>query len=217
MMTEYDHEPIPGLPSVPPPGETILWQGSPEWKSLARTAFHTRLVAGYFILLAAWSLISAVSGGIDAASDLVGLAMTLIAGIAAVGLLHLLAWGSARTTIYTLTNRRIVLRIGMALPKCINLPLRQVGAIDLAAHADGSGDIAMAVTGRQKLGFVALWPHARAWKLGNPQPTMRAVPDAATVAALVARTCLSANPAGQIAPPPTAADVNPAFGEAIPA
>ncbi len=52
--------------------------------------------------------------------------MTILAGIAAVGLLHLLAWGSARTTIYTLTNRRIVMRIGMAVPKCINLPLTEI-------------------------------------------------------------------------------------------
>lgn len=218
MMTEYEVEPIPGLPAMLPPGETILWQGSPDRRSLARTAFHTRLVGGYFALLAAWAFVSSLSDGITAASDLTGFAMTIIAGIAAVGLLHLLAWGSARTTIYTLTNRRIVLRIGMALPKCINLPLIMVGAIDLAAHSDGTGDVAMAVTGRQRLGYIALWPHARAWKVGNPQPTFRALPDAAGVAALVARTCLAANPAGQIArpepAPDQAPDQTPSFAEA---
>ncbi len=213
-MTEYEHEPIPGLPGLLPPGETILWQGSPDWRSLARTAFHTRLVAAYFALLAGWAIVNAVSRGIGGIADLKGLAMTLVAGIAGVGLLHLLAWGSARTTIYTLTNRRIVLRIGIALPKCINLPLAKVGAVDLAGHADGSGDVAMAVTGNQRLGYIALWPHARAWKLGSPQPTMRAVPDAATVAALVARTCLAANPGGQIAQPVVATDSVPAFAEA---
>ena len=50
-MTEYENEPIPGLPGRLPPGERILWQGSPEWRALARTAFHTRLVAGYFAAL----------------------------------------------------------------------------------------------------------------------------------------------------------------------
>ncbi len=214
-MTEYDNEPIPGLPGIPPPGESILWQGSPDWKALARTAFHTRLVAGYFALLAGWALVTALSKGIAGIGDLKGVAMTLIAGILGVGLLHLLAWGSARTTIYTLTNRRIVLRIGMALPKCINLPLGLVGSVDLASGVDGTGDVAMAVTGHQRLGYIALWPHARAWKIGHPQPTMRAIPDAATVAALVARTCLAANPAGQIAQPEHAAkDDVPSFAEA---
>ena len=217
-MTEYDNEPIPGLPAMLPPGETILWQGKPDWRALARSACHIRLIAGYFALLAAWAFVSAASDGIATARDLAGFAMTVIAGMVGVALLHLLAWGSARSTMYTLTNRRIVLRIGMALPKCINLPLGLVGAIDLAARDDGTGDLALAVTGRQRLGYVALWPHARPWKIANPQPMLRAVPDAATVAALVARTCLAANPhanpQGSIAAPEPQSGPAPSFGTA---
>ncbi|MEG3086793.1 photosynthetic complex putative assembly protein PuhB [Sphingomonas sp. PB4P5] len=209
-MIEHDDEPIPGLPGLLPPGERILWQGAPDWRVLARTAFHTRLIAGYFALLVAWALISAMLQGIRSPGDLVGVAMTIIAGIIGVALLHVLAWGAARTTIYTLTNRRIVLRIGMALPKCINLPLALVGAVDLARRGDGSGDVPLAVTGRAKLGYLALWPHARPWKIGTPQPMLRALPDAATVAALIARTCLAANPAGRLAP--VDSDAQPAAG-----
>lgn len=213
-MTEYEIEPIPGLPAVPPPGETILWQGSPDRRTLARTAFHTRLVTAYFVLLTGWAIVGAVAKGISSASDLAGPAMTVIAGILAVGLLHLLAWGSARSTIYTLTNRRMVLRIGMALPKCINLPIGLIGSIDLAGHADDSGDIALTVTGRQRLGYVMLWPHARPWKVGTPQPMLRALPDAAAVAALVARTCLTASPAGQITPASSSPEPALGFAEA---
>ena len=59
-MTEYENEPIRGLPGLLPAGEEILWQGAPAWQSLARSAFRTRLVAGYFLLLAAWALASAI-------------------------------------------------------------------------------------------------------------------------------------------------------------
>ena len=215
-MTEYENEPIPGLPGVPPTGEQILWQGSPDWRALARSAFHTRLVAGYFAVLAIWALVGVLTRGVHSASDLSGVAMTIIVGILGVGLLNLLAWGSARTTIYTLTNRRIVLRIGMALPKCINLPLGLVGSVDLAARADGSGDLPLTITGQQKLGYVGLWPHARPWKVVTPQPMLRAVPDAATVAALIARTCLAANPAGRTtAPVVSSASSQPAFADAV--
>lgn len=200
-MTEYENEPIPGLPGIPPPGERILWQGSPEWRALARTAFHTRLVTGYFAVLAAAALVSALAHGIASPADLTGFALTVMAGAVGVGLLHLLAWGSARTTIYTLTNRRIVLRIGMALPTCINVPLRMIGTIGLATRADGSGDMPITITGRQKLGYLALWPHARPWKVITPQPMLRAVPDAQNVAALIARTCVAVNPQGSVAPP----------------
>ncbi|TFU03108.1 PH domain-containing protein [Polymorphobacter arshaanensis] len=207
-MTEYENEPIPGLPGIPPAGERIVWQGSPDWRALARSAFHTRLVAGYFALLAVWALVAALAGGgIHAAGDLAGVAMTLLVGALGVGLLHLLAWASARTTIYTLTNRRIVLRLGVALPKCINLPLGLVGTVDLATNPDGTGDVPLTITGPQKLGYLALWPHARPWKVVTPQPMLRAVPDAIGVAALIARTCLAANPHGRIA----IADTSPAL------
>lgn len=214
-MTEYVHEPIPGLPGVPPAGERILWQGSPEWRALARTAFHTRLIAGYFAALAVWALIGAISRGITAAHDLVGVAMTIIVGIIGVGLLHLLAWGSARSTIYTLTNRRVVLRIGMALPKCINLPLGMIGSVDLAARPDGTGDLPLTLTGEARLGYLALWPHARPWKVSTPQPMLRALPDAASVAASIARACLAANPDGQLAAAPVPAEPVPSFGEPV--
>lgn len=204
-MTEYDHEPIPGLPGIPPAGERILWQGTPDWRVLARTAFHTRLIAGYFALLVGWSVIDAVARGLHAAGDLRGAAMTAMAGIAGVGLLHLLAWAAARATRYTLTDRRIVLRIGIALPKCINLPLKLVGNVGLATRADGSGDLPIALTGDRRLGYLALWPHARPWHVATPQPMLRALPDAANLAALIARTCLAANPQSQPAATPAPA------------
>ena len=59
-MTEYEVEPIPGLPGLLPPGEQILWQGSPDGRALARSAFHVRIVAGYFAILSAWALASAL-------------------------------------------------------------------------------------------------------------------------------------------------------------
>ena len=214
-MTEHDYEPIPGLPGLLPQGERILWQGAPEWRTLARTAYHTRLIAGYFALLTAWAIIAALVRGVHGLGDLSGVALTALFGIVAVGLLNLLAWGAARTTLYTLTNRRIVLRVGAAFSKCINLPLTLVGNVGLAAHADGTGDLPLALTGERRLGYLALWPHARPWRVSTPEPMLRAVPHAADVAALVARACLAVNPQGQVAQPVAVLVPAPAFGEAI--
>lgn len=189
-MTEHEIEPVPGLPGRLPAGERILWQGSPDWRVLARTAYRTPWIAGYFGLLVAVSI---------AFGSIAGVIMTTALGGLALGLLHLLANASARTTLYTLTNRRIVLRIGIAVPKCINLPLGQVASVDLACRADGSGDLLLTLLGTPRIGYLALWPHVRPWTVNTPRPMLRAVPDAANVATLVARTCLAANPGGQIA------------------
>lgn len=214
MMTEYENEPVPGLPGLLPKGETIIWQGAPNWRVLARTAFHTRTVAVYFVGLTVFALGAAAWRGIQAPSDLAGVGITVAGAVVGVALLHLLAWAVARTTIYTLTDRRIVLRFGVALPKCINLPLNIIGNVDLRHRTQGTGDLAMKLTSEQRLGYAALWPHARAWHYSNPQPMMRAVPNVDAVATLLARACLSIQTNGRVVPIEAATRLNQAQEQA---
>lgn len=184
-MIEYDHEPIRGLPGELPAGEAIIWQSAPDWRPFLRSALFARGLAVYFAGLA----LLALAGG-----NVLGAAGIVIGGAVLQGLLALFALLVARTTVYTLTNRRVVLRIGVALGKCINLPLAQIGAADLRLDADGHGDIALALLGRPRLGYVMLWPHARRWRVARPQPMLRAVPDAARLAESLARACAAVAP-----------------------
>jgi hypothetical protein len=181
-VTEYEDEPIRGLPGHLPEGEQIIWQGAPDWRVFARSALFTRWIGVYFLLLAAIALASGSLGG------LIG---TAIAGLLAVGLMLLFAYGVARTTVYTITNRRVVLRIGVALNKCINLPLKLISSADLRDLANGYGDISLHLEGRHHLGYAVLWPHARPLHLRKPQPMLRALPDSAKVAGILADACNS--------------------------
>lgn len=175
-MSEYDHEPIRGLPGVLPADEHIIWQSSPDWKHQARAALHMRLSALYFSVIVIW----AVSRG-----DMnTAIAVTLL-GIIAIGLFALFAWGVGRTTVYTLTNRRLVLRIGVALNKCINLPLSEIASANLKMLGDGHGNIVLDLKGMPRLGYIMLWPHARSLRFVRPQPMLRAIPDARNVAQLL--------------------------------
>jgi Bacterial PH domain len=188
VSAEYEIEPIRGLPGDLPEGEHILWQGTPSWRRLARDAFKTRWVAGYFAALLLWA---AVDGNAS------GFAMTLLVGAAGVALLHVLAWLAARATVYTITNRRVVFRFGIALPKCVNLPMSAIAGAGLKRNADGTGDIPLALSGAHRLGYVQFWPHARPWKVTAPEPMMRALPDVASVAALLSNALLAAVPDGR--------------------
>lgn len=207
-MSEYEIEPIRGLPGHLPPGERILWQGGPDRTALARRAFHARAVAIYF------GALIALAAGFALLRDgsWTGTIATVVCGILALAVLNVLAWASARSSVYTLTDRRVVLRVGVALPKCINLPLSLVNAVDLATHGDGTADIALRLTGKQQLGWLPLWPHARPWRLATPEPMLRAVRDGAEVAGLLARAC------GVLAPvraAPTPVVAAPAFAEQV--
>lgn len=194
-MSEYDHEPIRGLPGNLPQGEQILWQGSPDARTFARSALHTRWITGYFVLLAAIAM---------ASGSMFGVLAIAASGVIVLALLHLFATLVARTTVYTITNRRLVLRIGVALNKCINLPLGLLGSAELRQQQAGFGDIAVKPTAAHRLGYAMLWPHARPFRFGEPEPMLRAVGDAAEVANILACACAqvtaierSARPAGE--------------------
>lgn len=185
---EYETEPVRGLPENLPAGERILWQGAPSWRALARRALHVRKVALYFALLLIWRAAVAGTSGEDALSAMRGLALVAALGVAAVGILAAIAWLEARATVYTVTDRRVVLRFGVAIPMAVNLPHRGTQSAGFHPYADGTGDLSLVVPGASDLGFVLLWPHARPWRFGRRvEPMLRAVPDARAVAAVLAR------------------------------
>jgi hypothetical protein len=182
VSKEHDGEPVRGLPEHLPAGEHILWQGAPDWRVLARTALHTPWIALYFGALIAWNLASGLIRAEPAMTVLMQMIMSVAVGSACLGLLYGYAWLNARTTVYTLTNRRFVLRHGVALSKCFNIPYAAVAAAGLKVDKAGVGDNPLTLSGDNKIAYPHLWPHARPWRIGNPQPMMRAVPDAAAVA-----------------------------------
>jgi hypothetical protein len=182
QMTEFENEPVAGLPEHLPPGERILWQGAPRWAALALHAFRVRAVALYFGILMAWRFASGVADGESLAAAF-GAALWLAPlAAAALGVLGLLAWLSARATIYTITDRRIVLRFGVALPMSVNLPFRLIESASLKRHRDASGDIALTLDRGQRVAYLALWPHVRPWRMSRPQPMLRALAEPAAVA-----------------------------------
>ncbi|GJE10235.1 MULTISPECIES: photosynthetic complex putative assembly protein PuhB [Methylobacterium] len=172
-----------GLPGPLPAGERILWQGSPTTAGLLVRVFHARLVIAWFAVCA---LAFGLAAGAPAAALKV-VAPTLAVGAAGLALLWLLAWLTHRTTLYTVTNRRIVLQAGIALPVTHNLPFAQIDTASLRAFTDGSGDLPLRLRPGLRIAYLQLWPHARPWRLARTEPMMRSVPDADAVAALLAR------------------------------
>jgi len=86
-LSEFDFEPVRGLPASLPEGETLLWQGHPEWRSLALRAFHVGHVAVYFAALAAWAVGSAWAAGTGWAGAFAAAAWVPAMAAAAIALL----------------------------------------------------------------------------------------------------------------------------------
>lgn len=182
---EHDHEPVRGLPEVLPEAERMLWQGSPDWRALSRHAFHLPALVVYFVAVLALraGYVAANGGGTGDVLRAVGVLLPLVGF--ALGMLAVLAWLSARGAVYTITDRRVVMRIGIVLTVTFNIPFKRIAAAGLARHRDGSGDIPLTLAAGDRIGWFHLWPHARPWRVAKPEPMLRCLRDADDVAKLL--------------------------------
>jgi len=179
-----------------PSGERVLWQGRPLWRGLALHAFHIREVAIYFAVLAAWCVGRNIAAG-DPYGAVSAMVWTFVPFGVACGILALLAWLSSRTTQYSITSRRVVMQFGVALPITLNIPFTVIGAGALRSYGDGSGDIPLTITGKDRLAYLMLWPHVRPWRVARAEPMLRAIADARHVSEILGRAVTGAANAGR--------------------
>lgn len=203
---DFEIEPVKGLPEAPPKGEVILWQGKPNWWALSKESLNLHWVAGYFVFLAAWRFTAVV--------DLMPLGQAiwasvpfLILGGIACAVLLVIAWVQAHYTVYTVTNRRVAMRIGAALNVTLNLPYTQIANANLDLRKAGTGTIAFDLLGDTRISYLVCWPHVRPWKISPTQPALRCINDAERIAAMIseaAQARVSTPQVERTAPAPSA-------------
>lgn len=182
---DFDFEPQPGLPAPLPKGEELLWQGKPQANALARDAYKIHWITGYLVLIAFWRGGAAWADG-GAALALATAIPYLVLALAGYVVVYILAWSQARSTVYTITTARVILRAGVALTTTFTIPFTRIESAGLAEAPKGTGTIAMSLKGDQRIAYAVLWPHARPWQFRKPQPAFRCIPDATRVARLLA-------------------------------
>jgi len=190
-MREYEYEPVPGLPEDLPNGEHIVWQGSPEWLSLANRVFHLRNLGIYFALLMAVHAMYQVMNGQPFEVIAVSLSWQVALSAVGLGLVAGLAYLYAKGTVYTFTNQRLVLKSGVAVPMMVNLPWANVDSAGLRVCSDGTGDILLRPKATQKLYRMMLWPHVRPWHWRSVELLLRGIADPHQVAGKLGEAVLA--------------------------
>ena len=181
---DFAFEPIRGLPERPPEGEVILWQGQPNWLRLSVDSLNVWWVLGYFIFLFVWRFIS-VSDLMPIYQAVLVSSPFLALGLIVTLLLMLVGFIQANATVYTITNKRVVMRIGAALTVTLNLPFTEIENAAIASSSKNFGSIVIDTKQDSKFSFLVLWPHARAWHFKKPQPSLKCIPNAAEVAEIL--------------------------------
>ncbi|MEY3621209.1 MAG: hypothetical protein RL132_291 [Pseudomonadota bacterium] len=205
---EHEFEPQLGLPEKLPATEKILWQGAPNWLAMARYTFHVRKLSFYFaaIILIRVFVVMTEPGLVNPGMTALISALWLgLLAFVAILILTFVAYLSAKTTVYTITNRRIVMRVGIVLTVTFNLPFKRIAAANLRALSGGRGDICVSLMESDKIAYAHLWPHARPWRFAKPEPMLRCLTNAQTVAALLTEAWSAVVSGGSVNPQPTQA------------
>lgn len=182
---EDEFEPMYGLPEIPPEDEKILWQGEPAAWPVAQRVFHLSWVTVYFALLSLWSVADVMGGGATLSEALSRSSVLLYPFAAVMMLLWGWAYSVAKTTVYTITSKRIVIRAGVALSKAINIPFAQVIGVSVRRTRGGTTDIAVQLEQDARPAYLMLWPHARPWHWSRVEPMLRGIENSDAVEELL--------------------------------
>jgi hypothetical protein len=179
---EHDIEPVPGLPGRLPDGEFIVWQGQPAFKIVMTRLLRARWIAFYFAIAALWSVAVGLNNSEGAWQLLGRISFIGVGAIVIFSLMALYARAVAKTSLYTLTNKRVVMRVGIALSASFNLPFKQISGADFRAGKDGAGDVALTLKSGHGLSGSVFFPHQRGGLWRKLSPQMICLPDAKTLA-----------------------------------
>jgi len=182
---EHEFEAEFGLPEKLPKDERILWQGSPDTKTILAKVFHIKLLSIYFGLLLVYRLVVGFSDGEPVTTILYSAITILALSSLGIGLVGLIGYLIASTAVYTITNKRVVMRIGIVLNMTFNFPLKMIESADCGFTKNGAGDIYLKLSKGTKIAIFHLWPHARPGKLATPQPTLRGIKNCTEVAQIL--------------------------------
>jgi hypothetical protein len=172
---------VEGFEEPIPAGERVIWTGRPDRGNLARHVFHWRKIAVYFAILVVWRMLAGPGDG-TARSFWMTFGILAGLGVTAVALSQLLAWLSARSTYFAITDRRVMMHYGIVLSGSVNIPLAIVETAAVKSYADGTSDLALTLSGTDRLAYLQLWPFARPWRVARAEPTLRGLTDGAAAA-----------------------------------
>jgi Bacterial PH domain len=209
VVPEHEFEATLGLPEKLPADEYIRWQGSPDWKTLAIEAFHVRKLAIYFVCLLMLRAVFALYDGASVADTAISVLGLVPLALIALGAVCFLAWLTARTAVYTITNQRVVMRIGIVLSVTFNLPFASLNNVGIKRFRNGAGDLPLTIGTNDKIAYLHLWPHARPWRFANTEPMMRSVFDVANVANILSTAMAEASGGTAIPVPANSTDTKP--------
>ncbi|MDA9689096.1 photosynthetic complex putative assembly protein PuhB [Betaproteobacteria bacterium] len=177
----HEFEPTFGFPESLPASEKVLWQGSPCAWLIARRIFFLPHLFIYFLILSCMALIFN-SEALTLKDVIIKFMSYMSLGMVAIFLLLAISHLISSTTVYSITDKRVVMRIGIVLNLSLNIPFSKIETAACKEYQDKSGDISIKLVPDNKIAYLHLWPHCRPWFFSAPRPRLSCLKDVEVVA-----------------------------------
>ena len=139
----------------------------------------------YFALIVGFTSIGALASAPEIKVLLGSLVWQFSLGGIVLVILSVLGHFYAKSTIYALTNKRFVIRSGLALPSVIAIPLTKLQSAGIRTYSDDTGDIVLVPDKGLKVYWLLLWPSVRTFEWRHVQPLLRAIEKPEVVAGML--------------------------------
>ena len=177
---------------VIPDGESILWKGRPSLWGFSWNLFGLKWITLYL------SMLSIVSVARFFASDFytafyVDFLPFFLSGIFASIILIGLAATQTYSTVYIITENRVIIKTGAALSFLISMPFKKIKEVNLQKRGASIGTISFELLSEKRVPYISCWPSVRPWKFKRTQPAFSCIGSVDEVATILRKTAMTGN------------------------
>jgi len=175
-----------------PNGESILWKGRPSLWGFSWNLFGLKWITLYL------SMLSIVSVARFFASDFytafyVDFLPFFLSGIFASIILIGLAATQTYSTVYIITENRVIIKTGAALSFLISMPFKKIKEVNLQKRGASIGTISFELLSEKRVPYISCWPSVRPWKFKRTQPAFSCIGSVDKVATILRKTAMTGN------------------------
>ena len=175
-----------------PDGESILWKGRPSLWGFSWTLFGLKWLALYLSILSIVSIARFFASDFHTAFYFDFLPFFL-SGIFASIILVGLATIQAYSTVYIITENRVIIKTGAALSFLISMPFKKIKEVNLQKRGAAIGTISFELFSKKRVPYISCWPSVRPWKFKKTQPAFSCVGSVDEVATILRKTAMTGN------------------------
>ena len=173
-----------------PEGERILWKGKPSFWGFSWYFFGLKLLAFYLIIL------SVVFAARLTVTDfftafVVDFLPFLLSGILTSCILMALAKIQSQSSVYIITENRVIIKSGAALSFLISMPFKKIKAVNLQKRKGSLGTISFELNSGKRVPYISCWPSVRPWRFKKTEPAFSCIENVDEVATILRKSVMA--------------------------